>query len=435
MTEKIIYEISVSGNASQEFEKANKTYNDFKKNIEAPTKELPLTRQLRDIKLEMQKLDQAGQGVGNKQFDELAKQAGSIRDSMNAANDAIRTNAVGTEFERGMNVACGAFEALNGSAQVVTGTMALFGMENKNVEKSIQQMMGLMSMANGVKMVYNALTKEGALVTALLSMKNKAAAVTQALFTKSMWASVTATKALKAALITSGIGAIAVVIGTVVEALMNWKSEADNVANSANNIANAYENAVKWAKEYYTSSSFAQLTPEQQTEYEYIKAKEGEDAAQKYKLKILGENEQAAIASINKIKKAQKDADLELQMMLAGMNYSGQTEESEGIKTQKQKIAALRLELAKMEDDLKKTQTAIITTHGTGNKNKKSSTLQNKETQKLINAAPKTFNVYINELGAIREVNIMSDEDEVKFQQKMVGVLTSALQTIQVQQS
>lgn len=438
--EKIIYEISVTGNAAQEIDKAKKSYDDFKKNVEAPSKELPLARQLRDIKMEMQKLDQAGKGVGTKAFDELAKKAGNIKDSMNAANEAINVRAVGSNLEQNLNLMKSGFDTVVGSAQVATGTMALFGVENENVAESIQKMMALQSLSTGVMTVWKNLSKEGILVQTIMNTKMVAATAIQKFYTAAIGASTGAMKALKVAMISTGVLALVAVIGEVIGKIVEWKNNNDNLensnismANSINNVADAWKNAKEWADNYY-SGTFSSLSKEQESIYENIKAKKGEAEADNYKRNILQENAAALQATINKAKKEEEKAKQTLTQLIAGQNYTGVNDaNTQAIRNQRLLLSTIGLEIKQLQSEQRTAETAILNIGGKTNGNKKTSTLQNKETQKLINAAPDTFNVYINELGAIREVNIMSDDDEKSFQQKLIGLLTSAIRTLQVQ--
>jgi hypothetical protein len=51
----------------------------------------------------------------------------------------------------------------------------------------------------------------------------------------------------------------------------------------------------------------------------------------------------------------------------------------------------------------------------------------------MLNAAPKTFNIYINELGRIDSPVIMNSEDEEDLQRKMANAIISALNTARIQ--
>ena len=98
--------------------------------------------------------------VNSPQFQKLAKEAGKLRDQMNNAKAAVRS--MSADFP-GLQVGTQAFQAIGGAAQGAMGAAALFGSENEEVTKSIQQLMAVTSIMNSVNTVSNALGDETAL--------------------------------------------------------------------------------------------------------------------------------------------------------------------------------------------------------------------------------------------------------------------------------
>lgn len=435
MSEKIKYTIDVDGNAKAQLDEAAKSIDNFKKKIEAPIKELPLTRQIRDIKIEMAKLDQAGMG-GSKAFLDLAKKAGSIRDSITAANDQIKTMAVGSNLEKNINFARGAFDALNGSAQIVTSSMAIFGFENENVAKSIQKMVALTTLANGVSTIHKALIKEGALMTGLMAMKTNVATAAQTVYTAAVGASTGALKAFKIAMASTGILALIAAAGTLMMAfsafndeadeartvLENQKTATDNLASSLLNLSNAYDQSLD-----------ARLRAEGKSE-----------EADATKLKSLREQKSALesyISSVNTYS-VNEDAERKLQEndIWSMETVSAREKRIEDAKKADKKFLEDRKSAAKLQVGIISNQQATIRASYDKSPNStikktdtKLSTSATDNSNKLINNAPKTFNVYINELGNIDTVNLISDEDEEAFAKKLKNALLGALTTISVQ--
>lgn len=111
---------------------------------------IPLKKELREIKEEMQKMHAAGL-ENTKDFQELSLRAGKLRDSMDAVNDQVKTLAVGSRLEMGLNTMKGGIDGVVGSAQIAQGVMQTFGSENENVARGIQKLVALQSISQGTK--------------------------------------------------------------------------------------------------------------------------------------------------------------------------------------------------------------------------------------------------------------------------------------------
>ena len=188
-----------------------------------------LRSELKTIIAEMQKMHKAGM-ENSEEFKNLSVKAGKLKDSMDAVNDQVRTLTVGSKLESSLNAMAGGFDAVIGTAQTAYGVMALFGNENKEVEKSIQKMVALQSIASGVQSTFNALKKEGALVTSLYSAKTKALAAAKLIYATAIGTATGKLKLFRIALLSTGIGAIIVGIGLLIA---NWDKLSSMFSKSA----------------------------------------------------------------------------------------------------------------------------------------------------------------------------------------------------------
>lgn len=213
-----------------------------------------LRKQLREIKVDMAQLALAGKD-GSAEFLQMAQKAGKLKDALDAVNDQTKTFAVGSKFELGLKTAKEGFEGVAGGAQIAEGAMALFGSENENVTKSIQRMMAIQSMVNGVQAIFNALKKEGAVVTALMSAKTVVATGIQATYTAVVGASTGALKAFKVALAGTGILALVALLGTAIAGLANLKSSADSASESLEDMSKSNENFIKSLEDKYNTQN------------------------------------------------------------------------------------------------------------------------------------------------------------------------------------
>jgi len=139
---------------------------------------IPLKVQLKEIIQQMQLLAVAGKDDGQK-FIDLAAKAGKIKDAMNATNDQMKVFAVGNNFEQGLKVAKGSFDALSGAAQTYEGTLALLGAQNEEAAKVIQKLVALQSLQNGVTQVFDALQKESAFMLGVKTIALKVVTAAQ----------------------------------------------------------------------------------------------------------------------------------------------------------------------------------------------------------------------------------------------------------------
>jgi NAD(P)-dependent dehydrogenase (short-subunit alcohol dehydrogenase family) len=461
--EKVSYQIDITGNALDQLDKIKKAWDSFnttagtgkvkttvdniggtgpapkqKDNSFEPKVKAAMTvrQEFMAARKALLEMDAAGEG-GSRAFMDMAKKAGRLKDSIGDTAELIKTFAVGNNFEYGINLAKASFEGLNASAQIATGAMALFGYENDNVTKSIQQMMALQSLANGVKTLYNVLTKEGIIVTSLMSLKTGIAAGVQSFYTIAVGASTGALKAFKVALATTGIGALVIAVGYLATKLWDMKekqdaankaildgAEADKTATEARNeklkaIIETNKTEIENSKEKNKQLIIDNLEAEG-------KIKEAQSlrvANQLENIKIIEDATKKSRDVINKTMDIDsdytlKDIKAEMQAVYGNTNNAwtamvGTYENNiEKLKNAKEELKAIQL---KGKEEQKAT----------------AKKLENKTT--LINAAPKTFNVRIDTLVKIEDQNIMNGQDADSFTTMLKNNLINALASISMQ--
>lgn len=177
MAEKIVFETEVkTGNSSTSV-----------KSVKA---------ELRQLKAEM-----AGLEIGSQQFTNMAQRAGQLEDAIGDANAAVKAFNPEAKFQAFAGVLGG---VANGFS-VVQGTMALFGSENKEVEKAILKTQAAIAIATGIN--------------GLMGMKD--AFVILGTVIKTQVVSAFAT--MRAAIMSTGIIALVAVIGTLIYSWMQEK--------------------------------------------------------------------------------------------------------------------------------------------------------------------------------------------------------------------
>ena len=106
-------------------------------------------------------------------YRDLAARGGELKDTLSDVQTELKNTGSDT---RGIDQVVGAFNAVSAAAQVAEGAAALFGAENEDVQRSIQKLVAIQSMMNGVQEIGNALQKESTFMMGVQTVKSKALA-------------------------------------------------------------------------------------------------------------------------------------------------------------------------------------------------------------------------------------------------------------------
>jgi hypothetical protein len=166
MAEVVKIEVEVSGDGA-----AAKKVKDIKKDLQDTGKAgqeaadgikriapvaLDVRQRLRDLQNRMAEIGD----VGSKEFQDLAREAGGLKDQMNNANAAIKS--MSADFPK-LQLGVQGLQAMGAAAQAATGFQALLGTENEEITKSIQKMMAVQALSNSLMQFSNLLSDESAL--------------------------------------------------------------------------------------------------------------------------------------------------------------------------------------------------------------------------------------------------------------------------------
>ena len=173
------------------------------------------TKRLREINVEMANMAAKGE-QNTEKFRQLQQEGGHLRDSLDEVRARIKLYASDT---RQLDQAIMVFQGIGAAAQIAEGASALLGTENEELTKSIQKMVAIQSVLNGLQKIQNLLQKESGLMILANSVKMKAMAAAQAIYTTAVGTSTGAMKVFRTALLATGIGAIIAGIAALVQ---NW---------------------------------------------------------------------------------------------------------------------------------------------------------------------------------------------------------------------
>lgn len=190
----------------------NKTIDAAGKSIENANKQsISLRRELKQLQNDLL----SGKFTGE-EFERATERAGELKDTIGDLNSRIRTLGSDTRTLDGL---INAAEGIAGGFALAQGAAALLGTENEDLNRALLKVQASMAILQGLQSVANVLQKESA-------ARILATTAAQKLYTFVTEGATLATKALRVALISTGIGALVVGVMALVSA---WNEYSDSV--------------------------------------------------------------------------------------------------------------------------------------------------------------------------------------------------------------
>ena len=236
--EEIIFKVGVeTGDAKGKIAGVQDAIKDTTKETEKATGGFTnMRKELKNLTLQLQNLDPA-----SKEFQKVAERAGHIKEQMRGVADAINDadpEKFGGKFQRTAEGIAGAFSA-------VTGAQALFGANSEEVEKQILKVQGAIALTQGISAMKELKNDSKDLATAIKTsvvgaftslttaeLVNAQATGTmtmlQKAYTLAVGTSTGVMKAFKLALISTGIGALVVLLGFLIEKMVSYMGSAED---------------------------------------------------------------------------------------------------------------------------------------------------------------------------------------------------------------
>ena len=207
-----------------------------------------LTGQLRGLKAELTLLEQQGKD-NTAEFNQLLIAASKLEDQIGDTRARVRILASDT-FK--FDVAVQATQGLAAGFEVAQGAAALFGSESEDLQKAILKVQGAIAVANGVQQIANLLLEESAVKTAVLTGA-------QRVYTFVTAGATIATRAFRAALVSTGIGAIVVALGFLIEKLFASSEATEDATEATNKLAEANQRVADSVAEAATEQELAAI--------------------------------------------------------------------------------------------------------------------------------------------------------------------------------
>lgn len=200
-----------------------------------------LRTEFKQVQKELRTLAAAGDTASQK-FLELEARAGELKDQIGDMND--RVNILSSDFPK-LDLAVGVAKGIAAGFAAAQGAMALFGSENKEVEKALMKVQGAMAMLQGITELANLTQKNN-----IVGMKIHEGVMK--VYTFVTQGATLATKAFRAALVATGVGAIIYVLTEIISLMSETGTTAEEAAERIKGAADLnaaeYEREAKLAK-------------------------------------------------------------------------------------------------------------------------------------------------------------------------------------------
>ncbi|HNJ61340.1 MAG TPA: hypothetical protein PLS16_09415, partial [Chitinophagales bacterium] len=189
---------------------------------------------IRATREELSKMLVSGE-ANTAQLYKMAKAGGELSDAMGDASQAISVMASDT-FP--LDSMLQGVQSITAGFQVAEGAMALFGVENEDLQKTLVKLNALMAITSGLQELQNSLQKTSALSLGFNVVMQKA-------YTLAVGESTGAMKLFRLALISTGIGAFVVLLGVAVSAFMKWSESSKQASKNLKLLADVNKEATQ----------------------------------------------------------------------------------------------------------------------------------------------------------------------------------------------
>lgn len=332
--------------------------------------------QIMELREAMAAMLAEGVAPTDEKFQELAQRAGALQDAMGDANTIIRDFASDThnldKYVSGMKGLAGVFG-------VYQSAVALAGVEDEKVERTMQKLLSVTTLLNSVQTLQNQLRDQStgiykayhAILRLVGLEKGKVTTATQA-NTVSIAANTAATKAttlatkaataavkgFKIALASTGIGLLVVGVGELASKLMDLISSLTGAEDKEEDFNEAAQKTTAAIKEQKSGvddlkNSINALKEASQLESEY------EEVVNKDKVAAFKAQEKALADQEEQYKKTIKSAEAHKELAkslgehnLSGSEFANSADAEKAIEESKKGLTRIKIDRAKLQDQI-----------------------------------------------------------------------------------
>lgn len=278
-------------NYKKELEEVNKEINSLGGKLRAEDIINPkVVITVNDLKLEFDDLGQSVSVLEDKLYQLRIEGKANTEEYQNIVNELQKVKQTIRETDdeidaltsrtRGLDMVVGAFQGLTAAMQVGAGVAGLFGKSEEDLQKTLQKVTSLMSIAQGLQEIHNQLVTKGTALNKLWSISMAGAQKVINLFSKTQKAATASTtantsaiaanaaattatatattvattatrvftvamKGLKLAIASTGIGLLVIALGELVSWLMSGSDETEKFANEMDRLTASLDAAAE----------------------------------------------------------------------------------------------------------------------------------------------------------------------------------------------
>lgn len=217
-----VYNIEVNG-----VKEAQKDMGDLNKTIEKTEKDFKtLSQAISDGTEQLAAMKIQGQ-EGTKAYEDLAISLGNMKDAMDDASAAVNAYANDT---KNLTDVIDVFETGTSVVGLYQSALVALGADGDKVEQTMKKLLAVETALNSIQKIQSSLMNKS-------SGTYKVAALAIKAYQWAMQGATIATKGFRAALVTTGIGAILVAIGVAINSIAeNWDKVTDAIGRVSKNI-------------------------------------------------------------------------------------------------------------------------------------------------------------------------------------------------------
>ncbi len=210
---------------------------------EVETKTTSFKSELRAIKNELALMEDAGQDFSDTygmSFEELAIKAAKLEDQIGDTAERVRVLSSDTA---NMDAAVEGVQMVANGFQIASGAAALFGQSEEDVQKVLVKLNAIMAITQGLQQMQNFLRGQSILKLKLeaagnyiLATSTTVTAATYRLFGVAVNQTSFAFKALRTAIISTGIGALIVGLTFLISKIVEWTDSTEDAEAAQNQL-------------------------------------------------------------------------------------------------------------------------------------------------------------------------------------------------------
>lgn len=196
-----------------------------------------LRARIKELRDELTRLEDAGLSE-TEVFRQTELEAAKLTDQYGDMQQRIRILASDT---KALDFGVAAVQTAASVFQVATGAMELFGVSSEDAQKAQAKLLAIMNLVQGLEQLQNLLLRENTLLTLGADAATKIYTATQRALAVALGTSAGMARALRVALLTTGVGVLVAGIGYLISKIVEWTSSTEDAAEAQDKLKKAID--------------------------------------------------------------------------------------------------------------------------------------------------------------------------------------------------